>query len=103
MDISLALGGGGAKGNAHVGVLRRLEEEGFRIRAIAGTSFGGLVAAMYAAGYSPSEIEGNFASVDQTRLFSYFSESKPSLIGLGGVRKWLDGAINTIGNRGEEK
>ncbi|GAB4419743.1 MAG: patatin-like phospholipase family protein [Anaerolineales bacterium] len=93
MDITLALGGGGAKGNAHVGVLRQLEKEGFRVRAVAGTSFGGIVAAMYAAGYTPDEIEDNFVSVDQTRLFSYFSEPYPSLLGLGGVRKWLDDAI----------
>ena len=48
MEITLALGGGGAKGNAHIGVLRRLEKEGFKIRAVAGTSFGGIVAVMYA-------------------------------------------------------
>ena len=93
MDISLALGGGGAKGNAHIGVLRQLVNEGFRIRAIAGTSFGGVVAGMFAAGYTPDEIEDNFASVDQTRLFSYFSGSKPSLLGLEGVRKWLDSSF----------
>gem|GEM_PF-5583131 len=43
MDISLALGGG-SKGNSHIGVLSVLEKEGFHIRAIAGTSFGGMVA-----------------------------------------------------------
>lgn len=93
MDISLALGGGGAKGNAHIGVLRQLENEGFHIRAVAGTSFGGIVAGMYAAGYTPDEIEDNFASVDQTRLFSYFSGTNPSLLGLEGVRKWLDSSF----------
>ena len=36
MDISIALGGGGAKGNAHVGVLRRLEKEGFHMLAYDG-------------------------------------------------------------------
>ena len=48
MDITLALGGGGSKGNAHIGVLRGLEQQGFHINAIAGTSFGGLVAVFYA-------------------------------------------------------
>ena len=52
MDITLALGGGGAKGNAHIGVLRVLEKEGFRVRGIAGTSFGGIVGCLYAAGFS---------------------------------------------------
>ena len=61
MDISVALGGGGAKGNAHIGVLRFLEKQGFRIRAIAGTSFGGMVACFYAAGFGPDEIEEIFS------------------------------------------
>ncbi len=90
MEITLALGGGGAKGNAHIGVLRRLEEEGFKIRAVAGTSFGGIVAAIYAAGYAPDEIEDIFSKVDQTRLYGRSIEENPSLIGLAGVRKWLD-------------
>lgn len=89
MDITLALGGGGAKGNAHIGVLRRLEKEGFRVRAIAGTSFGGLVAALYAVGHTPDEIEDIFASVDQSRLYGRSTNERPSLLGLAGVRKWL--------------
>ena len=90
MDISLALGGGGAKGNSHIGVLRRLENEGFKIRAVAGTSFGGIVAVMYAAGYTPDEIEDIFAKVNQSRLYGRSLEEKSSLLGLVGVRKWLD-------------
>jgi len=90
MEITLALGGGGAKGNAHIGVLRRLEKEGFQVSAVAGTSFGGVVAVMYAAGYSPDEIEDNFAQVDQARLFGRSLAEGPSLLGLAGVRKWLD-------------
>lgn len=90
MDISIALGGGGAKGNSHIGVLRRLEKEGFNIKAIAGTSFGGIVAVMYAAGYQPDEIEDIFSRVDQARLYGRDLEDGPSLLGLSGVRKWLD-------------
>lgn len=90
MEITLALGGGGAKGNAHIGVLRRLEKEGFKIRAVAGTSFGGIVAVMYASGYAPGEIEDIFAKVDQASLYGRSSEENPSLLGLAGVRKWLD-------------
>lgn len=93
MDITLALGGGGAKGNAHVGVLRALEKEGFKIRAVAGTSFGGIVAVMYAAGYTPDEIENNFEKVDQARLYAHFLREKSSLLGLAGVRKWLDATL----------
>ena len=63
MDITLALGGGGSKGNAHIGVLRSLEQEGFDIKVMAGTSFGGLVAVFYALRYSPDEIEEMFAAI----------------------------------------
>jgi NTE family protein len=94
MDISLALGGGGAKGNAHVGVLRCLEREGFRIRAIAGTSFGGIVAALYAAGYAPAEIEEQFCRVDQSKLYGRQPTENPSLMGLAGVSRWLDDVVD---------
>ena len=90
MDISLALGGGGARGNAHIGVIRRLEEEGFRIRAITGTSAGGVVAVLYAAGYSPDEMEEIFAGLDQRRLFGRSRRDGPAILGMAGVRKLLE-------------
>lgn len=90
MDITLALGGGGAKGNSHIGVLRKLEREGFRIRAVAGTSFGGLVAAFYALGKSPDEIETLFKTVDQPRMYGHLPGDNASLLGLAGATKWLD-------------
>lgn len=89
MDITLALGGGGAKGNSHIGVIRRLIKEGYHIRAVAGTSFGGLVAVMYAVGFSPDQIEEIFSAVDQSRLYVRDGEDGPALLGLSGVRKWL--------------
>ncbi|CAG1014362.1 putative NTE family protein [Anaerolineales bacterium] len=90
MDITLALGGGGARGNSHIGVIRRLEKEGYKIRSVAGTSFGGLVAILYALGYSPDGIEEIFSSVDQSKLYGRDSNDGPSLLGLSGVRKLLD-------------
>ena len=93
MDITLALGGGGAKGNAHIGVLRRLEKEGYRIRSVAGTSFGGLVAILYASGLTPDEIEEVFTSTDQGSLYVRDSKDGPSLLGLSGVRKLLDAVL----------
>jgi NTE family protein len=71
MEITLALGGGGARGIAHLGVLRVLEREGFRIRAVAGTSIGSLVGALYASGKTAGELEALFTAVDQTRLFGW--------------------------------
>lgn len=90
MDITLALGGGGAKGNAHIGVIRRLEKEGYTIRSVAGTSFGGLVAIFYASGLTPDEIEEIFTSTDQGNLYARDSNDGPSLLGLSGARKLLD-------------
>jgi NTE family protein len=96
MNITLALGGGGSKGNSHIGVLRFLEQEGFQIRAIAGSSFGGLVACFYAAGFHPDQIEEIFSSLDQTRLYDRVRGENSSLLGLSRVSKWLD---NTLGEK----
>ena len=93
MDITLALGGGGAKGNSHIGVIRRLEQEGFRTKAIAGTSFGGLVAVFYALGYSPDEIEEMFAARDQTQLYTQPPTDGSSFLGLAGVLVFLEEII----------
>jgi len=90
MDIALALGGGGSRGNAHIGVLRRLEQEGYRVRAVAGTSAGGIVAAAYAAGYTPDQMESFFANVDQSKLFWRSSHEGPGLLGLSGAAKVLE-------------
>ncbi|GAH56996.1 unnamed protein product, partial [marine sediment metagenome] len=55
--IGLVLGGGGARGFAHIGVLRVLEEEGFPVDIIVGTSIGALVGALYCSGLSLDKIE----------------------------------------------
>ena len=93
MDITLALGGGGSKGNSHIGVLRRLEKEGVRIRAVAGTSFGGLIAVLYALGYTPDELEELFASADQSQFYGHAPNDGPSLMGLAGVTRLLEEKI----------
>src|ERR1700752_3583312 len=54
--IGLVLSGGGARGWAHVGVLKWLEEHRIPVDYVAGTSMGGLVGAMYAMGARPNEI-----------------------------------------------
>ncbi|RZJ72628.1 MAG: patatin, partial [Flavobacterium sp.] len=55
--VGLVFSGGGAKGLSHIGTLKALEENHIPIDYITGTSMGGIVGAMYAAGYSPKEIE----------------------------------------------
>jgi NTE family protein len=64
--IGLVLGGGGAKGAAHVGVLRVLDELRIPIDCIAGTSMGALVGATLAAGMAPEEIEAVVRDIDWT-------------------------------------
>ena len=93
MDVTLALGGGGSKGNAHIGVIRRLEKEGFRIKGVAGTSFGGLVAVLYALGYSPDKMEEIFASLDPSQFYGHAPNDGPSLMGLAGVTRLLEEMI----------
>lgn len=56
MSLGLALSGGGAKGAAHIGVLKALEDENIKIDYISGTSSGSIVAALYACGYNPKEL-----------------------------------------------
>ncbi len=62
--IGLVLGGGGALGFAHVGVLKVLEENHIPIDFITGTSMGSIVGGMYACGMSPGEIEDRFLALD---------------------------------------
>ena len=95
MDISIALGGGGSRGYSHIGVLRRLEQEGFRICAVAGTSAGAIVGACYAAGYTPDEIETGFLKIDQTKLFARSAKEGPGLLGLSVAEEILTEFLGT--------
>ncbi len=89
MDITLALGGGGARGAAHIGVLRVLEREGYQIRGVSGTSIGSIVAALYALTRSAAEVERIFNSVDQSRLYGWPLSDGPGLLGVRGVVDFL--------------
>jgi NTE family protein len=71
-SVGLVLSGGGAKGMAHIGVIRVLEENNIPIDYIAGTSIGAIVGGLYAAGYSTEEMEELFKSDD----FYFWSTGK---------------------------
>jgi NTE family protein len=77
--IGLALSGGGAKGFAHIGVLRVLEELDIEIDYITGTSMGSLVGALYANGYSADRIEAMLLSMDWHDLLFSDDISRRSL------------------------
>lgn len=68
--IGLVLGGGGARGAAHVGVLRVLEREHIPVRQIAGTSVGSFIGALYAIGYDADQIEAILLAIDWRDMFS---------------------------------
>jgi len=74
-SIGLALGGGFARGLAHIGVLKVLEEEKIPINFIAGTSVGALIGAVYAAGACPKEM-GEFAAQVRFRDFARWTVSR---------------------------
>src|SRR6476661_481552 len=67
--IGLALGGGSARGIAHIGVLRWFEEHHIPIDVIAGTSMGGLIAGAYASGMTPDEITALMKNADWDLMF----------------------------------
>jgi NTE family protein len=68
--VGLVLSGGGARGAAHIGVLKVLEREGIPIDFIVGTSFGALAGALYAIGYPAAEIERILLSQDWDSFFT---------------------------------
>lgn len=73
--VGVVMSGGGAKGLYHVGVLKALEEAGVPIDYVAGTSMGAIVGALYAAGYSPEEME--------------------AIVATGEIREWVTGKIDS--------
>jgi NTE family protein len=66
-NIGLVLSGGGARGLAHIGVLKVLERAGLRVGCIAGSSMGGILAAAYAAGWSPTQLEAEALRMSRLR------------------------------------
>jgi NTE family protein len=73
LKVGLVLSGGGAKGLAHIGALKVIEESGVKIDYIGGTSMGAIIGALYAAGYSATELDSifqntNFANLIQDNL-----------------------------------
>jgi NTE family protein len=68
--IGLALSGGGARGAAHIGVLKVLEEHRVPVDFIAGTSMGALVGGLYASGLSPAQLDSVVSETDWTDAFA---------------------------------
>ena len=86
--LGLALSGGGARGFAHPGSLKAIDDQGLKPEIIAGTSAGALAGALYSDGYAPEEIVKLFAG----REFKEFAEiqvPKMAIFGTAGFRRFL--------------
>ncbi|MET6989343.1 patatin-like phospholipase family protein [Sediminicola arcticus] len=68
VKVGLVLSGGGAKGLAHIGALKVIEESGVKIDYIGGTSMGAIIGALYASGYSAMELDSIFQKTDFANL-----------------------------------
>ncbi len=68
--IGLALSGGGARGFAQIGILKVLEKNDIPVDYIAGTSIGGIVGGLYAAGYTATELESLALNINWEEIFS---------------------------------
>lgn len=68
LKVGLVLSGGGAKGLAHIGALKVIEESGIRIDYIGGTSMGAIIGALYASGYTAKQLDSIFQGVDFDEL-----------------------------------
>lgn len=74
--LGIALSAGGAKGFAHIGVLKVLDEENIPIQVVTGSSMGAVIGGLYAAGYTPKQIEEIALNTDWQALFN--DNMKPS-------------------------
>ncbi len=101
--VALVLSGGGAKGLAHIGVIKALEEKNIPIDYIVGTSMGAIVGAFYAAGYSPEEMEEiasskefiNWVNGKLEEDYNYFFHKKSNTSSIFRVGLGIDSTLNT--------
>lgn len=82
VPTALVLSGGGAKGLAHIGVLRALDSLGVRPDIVVGTSMGAIIGGLYASGYTAREIDSLARNLPLTRLFRTYEPRIPASLGL---------------------
>jgi NTE family protein len=98
MKTGIALGGGGAKGLAHIGVIKVLEEHGIFPQAISGTSIGALIGALYLLHGDIRAVEAFALSFENSKLYPYLSPrpSSSGLISEKGIQTFLDGLFGSM-------
>lgn len=77
--VGLVLSGGGAKGLAHIGVLKELEKNNIKVDFITGTSMGAVIGALYSVGYTPDEIEKLMYTIDFDSIFKNTQTDRQNL------------------------
>lgn len=90
--IGLALGGGGARGLCHIGVVRVLEEIGLGVDVVSGTSMGGLIGAFIAAGYSAEQMAEIAMDLRWAKLIDW-SPLSGRLLNIKGFERWLSDVL----------
>ena len=94
VHLGLALGGGGVRGGAHIGLLKVLDREGIKVGAIAGTSAGGIVGGLYAAGLTAAKIQRLLSSCNAEALL----EPDPSGWSLLSTRRFIERIREWLGD-----
>jgi NTE family protein len=89
MKTGLVLSGGGARGFAHIGVVKALQEKNISWDLISGTSAGAMIGVFLADGFSPNEILEIFKEYELLGIFNFFS-LKPGLLSLDKLKKLLE-------------
>jgi len=97
--VGVALGGGGARGIAHIGVLRVLEREGMPVDCIAGTSIGGIMAAAYASGFTPDQLEEEAKNTTSAWQMLRLADPGPLKHGLLRGKRLQDYFETRLGNK----
>jgi NTE family protein len=100
MKVGLTLSGGGARGIAHIGVLKVFEELGFKPDKIAGVSAGSIVGALYANGYSAGQI---LEIVNRVKLTDFFRPSAFQIPGLFSIERMTDTLLKYLPHNSFEK
>lgn len=99
IKVGLALGGGAARGFAHIGVIKALEAQGVQVDVVAGTSAGSLVGALYAAGNDGFALQKLALAMDEAAISDWsvplFSKVSGVLKGEG-VQNYVNKAVNNV-------
>ena len=94
--IGLALGAGAARGFAHIGVLKSLDQAGIKADVIAGTSAGSLVGVFYAAGFTPWQMEDVALKVRDIDVADIGSASKRGMFAGDALQKLVNGYVKNV-------